>query len=104
MSGRILSFLIGSALALIGVFAFVIFDPDPSTRDLDADLATLREHIVRATAESEDYGAGLLKEMTKVRIETLRGTEVMLRQKRSALLRRINLSYSIEGKEKPLAS
>jgi hypothetical protein len=97
---RILSIVgISAALAFIAVF----LTSNPSTQNLDADLATIHQDVTEAQAESAKYSGGLLKSFIEVRVEVLRSTEAMLMAKRAALLRRINLVYLVDGKHVPPA-
>jgi hypothetical protein len=95
--------IVAIVLAALSAGLVMALHGDPSTGDIDDDLKALRNEIESAAAESEKYSGGLLKALIDVRLETLRNTEAMLRQKRAAIFRRIQLSYSIEAREKRAA-
>ncbi|KRA45645.1 hypothetical protein [Devosia sp. Root635] len=91
---------VGTACAI--VFATLFFSlscisSDPSTADLDADLSEVQISIKEAENEAALYSGGAILALIQIRIETLKTTQAMLEQKRNSLLRRINLSYVIEG-------
>jgi hypothetical protein len=88
-----------AAVGIVFVFALEVIKPLPSTRDLDADLAEVRQEIHNVQIDAERYEAGLIKAMIELRIQMLRQTEAMLNQKRAAWLRRINLNYAVNGSE-----
>jgi hypothetical protein len=54
----------------------------------------VRKEISAAEAESAAYSGGLLKLQIDMRCRVLKTTEAMLEQKRSSVLRRINLVYT----------
>jgi hypothetical protein len=71
---------------------------DPSTYDLDRDIASIKAEIVSASGESDKYTGGLLKGLIDTRVEILRLTDAMLNAKRKSIFRRINLQFQIEGR------
>jgi hypothetical protein len=96
---RGISILLMSSLVvvLLGVGALIVW-PEPSTRQLDEDVARIRSEITEASAEAAKYSGGLIKALIDVRSEVLKTTESMLRAKRLSWLRRINLNFIVSGK------
>ena len=82
---------------LVAIVASLLTLSDPSTDDLDRDIASIRAEITSATDESGKYSGGLLKGLIDTRTEMLRLTEAMLDAKRKSILRRVNLRFEIEG-------
>lgn len=82
---------------LVAIVASLLTLSDPSTDDLDRDIASIRAEITSATNESGKYSGGLLKGLIDTRAEMLRLTEAMLDAKRKSILRRVNLRFEIEG-------
>lgn len=95
-------------LGVIGMLSFllawVLLTPVPTTEELDADLKQVRTEIKEASSEAEKYAPSLMKSLIEVRRQTLANTEAMLSQKRASVLRRISLSYRIDGQELAPAS
>jgi hypothetical protein len=73
----------------------VYLDANPSTKDLDADIAAMQTEIVAAQGEAAKYDGGLVWAMADLRLQVLKTTEAMLQQKRSSFLRRIDLKYTV---------
>ncbi len=71
---------------------------EPSTAVLDSDLAEIRVRIKAAGDEDAKYAGGLIKVIVALEREVLRSTEAMLEQKRTSLIRRIDLRYTVEGR------
>lgn len=97
MVGKLVSACVIAALAA-ALFLSVVDSP-PTTVDLDADIAKLQSQISDARKKSDSFAGGLLKALVDVRIEILSSTEAMLEAKRASILRRINLSFHIDGSE-----
>lgn len=91
--------------ALVAGLIVLAMDLPPTTKELDQDIADLRAKISDAREQSALYQGGLIKSLIDVRVEILSSTEAMLLAKRSSILRRINLSFQIDGSEfKPAAN
>jgi hypothetical protein len=90
------SLAIAVLVTACGAFLLWVAHNEPSTAALDADLAHLSTEIADADAEAAKYQGGLIKSLTELRREILRSTEAMLQQKRASLLRRIDLSFTLE--------
>lgn len=70
---------------------------EPSTAALDADLAEVRAQLKAADDDHAKLAGGLIKVMVGLQRQVLRTTEAMLLHKRSALIRRIDLHYTVNG-------
>jgi hypothetical protein len=81
------------------LLAWLFLVPVPTTEELDSDLDQVRNQIKQASMESEKYASGLLKSFIELRRETLQNTQAMLEQKKTSLVRRINLDFLINGRE-----
>lgn len=83
------------AVLVLGSAVGVLLRNDPATSDmeLDRDRATLAGQIAAAKAESEKYSGGAVKAFIDLRIAILETTDAMLEQKRTAVFRRLHLSY-----------
>lgn len=68
----------------------------PTDTELDADIAKVEAEIATAQADTSQYKGAPLA-MTTARIEILKTTHAMLSQKKTALIRGIGLSYTIDG-------
>lgn len=91
---------VGAACAI--VFATLFFSlsyisSDPSTTDIESDLSEVQIRIKEAESEAALYSGGAILALIQIRVETLKITQAMLEQKRSSLLRRIDLNYVVEG-------
>jgi hypothetical protein len=85
-------------VAVLSLFlGWILLDPVPSTQELDSDLEKVRSEMKAASTDSDKYSSGLIKSFIDLRKATLQNTEAMLVQKRTAILRRINLDYRIDG-------
>ena len=92
------------AVALAAALSVFILDSaGVSTLELDGDLTSVAGQIAVAETESQKYSGGLIKSLLDLRLAILRNTSAMLNQKRSSFIRHINLRYTIEGKQLPMA-
>jgi hypothetical protein len=89
--------LLGVIALLSVLLIWILFTPVPTTQEIDADLEQVRSEIKQASAEGEKYSPSLMKSLIEVRRQTLQNTEAMLSQKKASVLRRISLSYKIDG-------
>jgi hypothetical protein len=94
--------MIATGLALI--LAVVLQDPQVSTTEIDHDRTALAAEISTTQAESEKYTSGLLKSLIEVRLAITRNTLAMLDQKRASFIRRIALTYQVDGQQAHEAS
>jgi hypothetical protein len=94
-----ITLMFGMVVVLFILLGWLVFYPIPTTTEIDADLNQVRSEIKRASTESADYASGLLKSLIEIRRQTFEDTEAMLLQKKASLLRRVSLSYSVEGKQ-----
>ena len=83
----------------VTIATFVYLGSSPSTQELDADLTAVQTQLTEADAEAAKYDAGLLLAFVNLRREVLKTTQAMLEQKRSSLLRRVNLKYTVASTE-----
>lgn len=74
---------------------------EPSHTVLEADLSKLREKITATRNEASVYEGGLIRSLIDARLQVLANTEAMLEQRRTAIIRFINLDYTIDGKPVP---
>lgn len=94
----VMSVAIACAIVLVTVFVGLDrLSSDPSTEQLNADLAAIHSEIARAEADRTAYSGGAIENLFTARIEILRTTAAMLDQKRSSMLRRIDLAYTVDG-------
>jgi len=89
-----LTAIIGLLLLLVAT----VFDPIPNTASLDGDLKFVREQIGDARREADQYSGGAIQAFIRLRLATLQHTEALLEQKKSALLRRVWLHYTVDGR------
>lgn len=96
---KIISVVAVSCALIIGALLFSLnyLSQSPSTAELDADIAAVTQQIAEAEAEYATYSGGAIQVLVKVRTEVLKTTAAMLEQKRSSLLRRIDLQYVVQG-------
>lgn len=96
---KIISVVAVSCAIIVGALLFSLnyLSQSPSTAELDADIAAVTQQIAEADAEYATYSGGAIQVLVKVRTEVLKTTAAMLEQKRSSLLRRIDLQYVVEG-------
>lgn len=94
------------SLILAGVFAIAVATAavaainvsGPSKEQLESDIADVRQRILAAQADAEDYKVGSpIRLQHEYRLATLRNTEAMLDQKRLSWLRGIELTYQLKG-------
>lgn len=83
----------------LSVFLFFSCSKAPSTEEIDSDLKTVEIEIIDAQKTVEEYSGGLLAILANVRLQTLKTTKSMLKQKQNGFRRFIPLTYSIDGKE-----
>ncbi len=91
-----------SALVILtfgGVALLYYVHSEPSTEALDADLKVIHADIKSANDESAGYNGGLIKVMIETRKQLLETTLAMIESKRTSILRRINLTYQVKGKD-----
>jgi hypothetical protein len=91
------SAILASLVFLFGVIAFAVLESSPSTEELDSDLADVRQAITQANDLRQKYEGGAIKSFVELNYQILSSTESMLLQKRSAVLRRVQMSYRIDG-------
>lgn len=97
MIGKLVSACVIAALSA-ALFILVV-DSSPTTANLDIDIADVQSKISDAKKKSDAFNGGLIKSLIEVRIEILSSTEAMLAAKRASILRRLNLSFHIDGTE-----
>jgi hypothetical protein len=84
-------------LLLTGGGVHFVAHSNPSTTEIDSDIAEVRNQITAAEADSKSHPDGAINIVVSLRLQTLRLTEAMLEQKRESLLRRIQLNYVINN-------
>ena len=92
---------IAAFLLLLGV---AVFDPSPDTTTLNSDLGRVREQIEDARREDERFSGGAIKALIQLRLNILHHTEALLEQKKSALLHRVWMHYTVDGRPVAVAS
>lgn len=96
----VLSVAVACALVLVTVFIGLDHvSSDPSTEQLDKDIAAVSAQIKDAETEGGQYAGGAIQSLIFVRIQVLKTTLAMLEQKRTSILRRVDLVYSVDGEE-----
>lgn len=90
--------LIGAVVLLSALLVWALSISPPTTEDIDADLKQVRAQTLEASLGADKYPPGLLRALNELRRSTLANTEAMLSQKRLSVLRRVHLTYSVEGK------
>lgn len=70
----------------------------PSTDVLDSDISSIKKKIKLSTSEANKYSGGAILSLIKMRIEIENNTLAMLEQKKSSLIRFIDLEYTIDGR------
>jgi hypothetical protein len=94
----VLAIAVSCALAVGAlIFSLSYMSQSPSTADLDADIAEVSRQIEEAEGELAAYAGGAIQTLISMRIEVLKTTSAMLEQKRTSLLRRIDLDYTVDG-------
>lgn len=86
------------AVGLAAALGIVVHEPAVSTVEIDRDRVSVTAELSSATSEADKYEGGLVKALLSARVETLRHTLAMLDQKRTSLIRRIALDYTIDSK------
>ncbi|MCP2221706.1 hypothetical protein [Bradyrhizobium elkanii] len=92
------------AAGLAACLGFIIQEPATSTFEIDRDRAALAAALKSAQSELDKYQGGAIKALLDARVEALRHTATMLEQKRASFIRRISLSYTIDGRRLAPAS
>lgn len=69
----------------------------PDTTILDQDIASIDKEVAEAKSEVGKYNKGLLQVLIQARLEILNTSRAMLDQKRTSVLRSIDLRYTVEG-------
>ena len=93
--------LIGFLLLLL---VLAVFYPTPDTKSLNSDLALVRTQIEDAHRQDETFSGGAIKALIQLRLNTLQQTEALLEQKKSSLLRRVWMNYTVDGHSIAVAS
>ncbi len=66
---------------LIFLFASAVFSVEPTIPELQAELKLVQDEISTTEKEDQKYSGGLVKSLIAVRIQILKTTEALLRQK-----------------------
>ena len=69
------------------------------TQPIKTEISSLESNILQAKAESEKYSGGLVKALLDSRIQILENTKAMLEQRLTAGNYKINIRYTVNGKE-----
>jgi hypothetical protein len=93
---RIMGVTFGSIAVIVAAFAFAA--AEPTSAALDSDLKDVRAAIRDADNDAAQYAGGLIKTQIELRKQFYKTTEAILLQKRSSLLRRIDLRYTVDGR------
>ena len=72
---------------------------DPSTTTIDQDLALIGHELKAASDEEAKYSGGMVLGLVQARSEILRLTRSMLQAKKLSWLRRVNLTFTVEGQK-----
>jgi hypothetical protein len=96
--------LLTVAVGLLLLLVFAVFDPSPDTASLNSDLVLVKAQIEDAHRQDEKFSGGAIKALIQLRLNTLQQTEALLEQKKSALLRRVWMHYTVDGHSVPVAS
>jgi hypothetical protein len=94
----ILEFVVVFLAIWIAAGTVLLLDVSPSPIEIESDLVPIRKEIAATKLASEKFEGGLIKILIDLRGEILRTTEAMLEQKQKAIIRRIDLKYTVEGK------
>ncbi len=86
------------AAGLAVCLGFIIQEPATSTFEIDRDRAALAAELKSLQSDADKYQGGAIKALLDARVEALRHTSTMLEQKRESFIRRISLSYTIDGR------
>lgn len=71
--------------------------PPENTDRLDVDIAAIREKIIAANTEAQNFEGGLIKALILARIETMKVTEAMLEQRLQAARIGAKYIYTLES-------
>jgi hypothetical protein len=97
MQKAIIFLLAVAVIALATALGIVLQEPATSTFEIDRDRASVAAELSSAQSEAEKYQGGAIKALLSARVETLRHMLTMLDQKRTSVVRRIALNYSIDA-------
>jgi len=100
-------FIISLLIAVVGLLLLLVlavFDPSPDTKSLNSDLMQVKTQIEDAHRQDEKYSGGAIKALIQLRLNTLQQTEALLEQKKSALLRRVWMNYTVDSHPIAVAS
>jgi len=92
------SIVLGGTFLLVLAGMLLWVHSDPSTVEIDQDLAGIQREIADASAERDKYSGGVIIALIEVRSNVLKTTESMLKAKRLSWLRRVNMVFAIEGR------
>ncbi len=85
------------AVVILGAtLGLVLQEPATSTFEIDRDITVVNAEIRATEEESAKYSGGVIKVLIDLRTTMLRNTVAMLDQKRTSLVRRISLNYTID--------
>jgi hypothetical protein len=91
--------------AVLGVTALALLTglllglhSEPSTSVIDQDIAKIQSEIEDATTERDKQSGGLVVGLIEVRSNLLKTTQSMLQAKRLSWLRRVNMTFTVEGR------
>jgi hypothetical protein len=90
--------MLGAFVLLAGGALLFVLQSDPSTAQLDKDIAQVRQEIEATHTQSAAYTGGAIKALIDLRGRMLAVTESMLEAKRLSWLRRVDLVFTTEGR------
>lgn len=94
----VISIAVCCALILSTVFLSLnMLSSDPSTEHLDSDIALVEQLIAEARVSRQQFSGGAIANVYEANAAVLNTTADMLRQKKTSLLRRIDLTYTVNG-------
>ena len=96
MKNLLLVVMTSAVVLLAATLGLVLQEPAVSTFEIDRDLTAVKADIAAAEEESSKYSGGVIKTLLDLRAAMLRNTVTMLDQKRTSLVRRISLNYTID--------
>lgn len=96
--------MLGTIALLSAFLAWIVLIPVPTTDEIDADLKQVRTEMTQASSDADKYAPSLMKLLIELRRHTLANTEAILSQKRTSVLRRVSLTYTIDGQRLAPAS
>jgi hypothetical protein len=97
MKRTAVSGLVGLIILLLALLSWALIDAAPNTQELETDLGYVRDDIKQAVADDNKYAGGMIKSMIELRLQILKQTEAMLIQRKLSLVRRIAVSYLVDG-------